>query len=63
MRTSGKSNIADILDLLWVEKDTGTPVRVMGVLDGWCVCRFKGCAPFLIHCRDFERRFIRRPGF
>lgn len=28
--------------------------QVIVVAEGWAMCRRKGCAPFLLHIREFE---------
>lgn len=31
------------------------PARIMGVVEGYVVARYKGCVPWLIHWREFKR--------
>lgn len=33
--------------------------RVMGVVDGWVMARYPGCAPFIEHWRFFELHYER----
>lgn len=37
----------------------GQTARVMVVVEGWVVFRFKGAMPGLMHWKQFEREFVR----
>lgn len=41
----------------------GLIVRVMAVVDGYVMWRYKGCSPGLLMVKDFRGRFSRSPGF
>jgi hypothetical protein len=38
----------------------GYTLRIMGVIEGWMVCRYKRSAPFLVHENEFENYLKKR---
>ncbi len=38
----------------WTYKARG-PFKIMGIIDNWAMCRFKGAMPFIVYVKDLRR--------
>lgn len=46
----------------WTRKRDGTEVRVMAVVEGWVMVRFKGAVPFISFWKEFQRNYMLTSG-